>query len=115
MKTLIKNAQIYDSIHREPYAGDLLIEDGKIAAIGAGLVCSEAEVFDAEGLRAYAGFIDAHSHLGLAGYGIGYEGTDYNEMNDIVTPQTISSPRTCAASTASSPCSPRWTTPPARA
>ena len=86
MKTLIKNAQIYDSIHREPYAGDLLIEDGKIAAIGAGLVCSEAEVFDAEGLRAYAGFIDAHSHLGLAGYGIGYEGTDYNEMNDIVTP-----------------------------
>ena len=86
MKTLIQNALIFDSIHRTPFTGNILIDNGKIAAIGPDIACADADIFDAAGLRAYAGFIDAHSHLGLAGYGIGYEGTDYNEMNDIVTP-----------------------------
>ncbi len=86
MKALIKNALIHDSIHREPFAGDILMEDGKITQIGAHIDYPGADVLDAKGMNAYAGFIDAHSHLGLAGYGIGYEGTDYNEMNDIVTP-----------------------------
>ena len=86
MKTLIKNARIHDSIHREPFDADILIEDGKISRIASGIDYPGAEVLDAQGMDAYAGFIDAHSHLGLAGYGIGYEGTDYNEMNDIVTP-----------------------------
>ena len=86
MKTLIKNAHIHDSIHREPFDADILIEDGKISRIAPGIDYPGAEVLDVQGMDAYAGFIDAHSHLGLAGYGIGYEGTDYNEMNDIVTP-----------------------------
>ena len=86
MKTLIKNAHIHDSIHREPFDGDILIEDGKISRIAPSIDYPGAEVLDVQGMEAYAGFIDAHSHLGLAGYGIGYEGTDYNEMNDIVTP-----------------------------
>ena len=86
MKTLIKNALIHDSIHREPFAGDILISEGKIERIAPSVECADAAVYDARGRRAYAGFIDAHSHLGLAGYGIGYEGTDYNEMNDIITP-----------------------------
>ena len=86
MKTLIKNARIHDSIHREPFDGDILIEDGRISRIAPSIDYPGAEVLDVQGMNAYAGFIDAHSHLGLAGYGIGYEGTDYNEMNDIVTP-----------------------------
>ena len=86
MKLLIKNALIHDSINREPYAGDILVEDGKIRQIASAIDCFDAEIFDAQGMNAYAGFVDAHSHLGLAGYGIGYEGMDYNEMNDIVTP-----------------------------
>lgn len=86
MKTLIKNAHIHDSIHREPFDGDILIENGKISRIAPSIDYPGAEVLDVQGMEAYAGFIDAHSHLGLAGYGIGYEGTDYNEMNDIVTP-----------------------------
>ena len=44
-------------------------------------------MFDADGLEVYPGFVDAHTHIGLDGYGIGYEGCDYNEMNDIWTPQ----------------------------
>lgn len=48
---------------------------------------ADAEIFDADGLDVYPGFVDAHTHIGLDGYGIGYEGCDYNEMNDIWTPQ----------------------------
>ena len=44
-------------------------------------------MIDATGLQVYPGFVEAHGHIGLDGYGIGYEGMDYNEMNDIVCPQ----------------------------
>jgi len=86
MKTLIKNALVHDSINPKPYEADILIEDGKIALIEKVIECADAEIVEAKGLNAYAGFIDAHSHIGLCGYGIGYEGQDYNEYNDIITP-----------------------------
>lgn len=86
--TIIKNGRIHDAVHREAYVADILLADGKIAAIGSGLtVPADAAVFDADGLEVYPGFVDAHTHIGLDGYGIGYEGCDYNEMNDIWTPQ----------------------------
>ena len=67
---------------------NLLLAGGKIAAIGTDLTApADAEIFDADGLDVYPGFVDAHTHIGLDGYGIGYEGCDYNEMNDIWTPQ----------------------------
>ena len=85
---IIKNGRIHDAVHREAYAADILLTDGKIAAIGGGLTApADAAVFDADGLEVYPGFVDAHTHIGLDGYGIGYEGCDYNEMNDIWTPQ----------------------------
>lgn len=81
----IKNGMIHDLVNREPYKGDILVEAGKIVKIGTNLEIPEGtDVFDAEGMGVYPGFVDAHSHLGLDGYGIGYEGHDYNEMNDIV-------------------------------
>ena len=84
---VIRNAMIHDAIHREPYQGDILIRDGKLVSIG-GHIEGEDEILDAAGLRAYPGFVDAHSHIGLDGYG-GPTGTtyDYNEMNDICCPQ----------------------------
>ena len=86
--TIIKNGRIHDAVHREAYVADILLADGKIAAIGGGLTApADAAVFDANGLEVYPGFVDAHTHIGLDGYGIGYEGCDYNEMNDIWTPQ----------------------------
>lgn len=86
--TLIKNGLIHDAVHRDAYKADILLADGKIAAIGSGLTApADAAVFDANGLEVYPGFVDAHTHIGLDGYGIGYEGCDYNEMNDIWTPQ----------------------------
>ena len=81
----IKNGTVYDAVHEQPYSADILVENGKIAAIGEKL--SADQVIDAAGLHVYPGFVEAHGHIGLDGYGIGYEGMDYNELNDIVSPQ----------------------------
>ena len=83
---LIRNATIFNAVQEEPFEGDILMDKGKIARIGKNIKAKGAQEFDATGLYAFPGFIEAHSHLGLDGYGIGYEGTDYNEMNDQVTP-----------------------------
>ena len=84
----IKNGNIHDGIKEEAFVADILIEDGKIKAIGENLALdAEVEVVDATGKEIYPGFVEAHGHIGLDGYGIGYEGMDYNEMNDIVSPQ----------------------------
>lgn len=84
----VKNGMIHDAVHREAFRGDILVEDGKIKAIGENLEIPEGtEIVDAEGLQVYPGFVEAHGHIGLDGYGIGYEGMDYNEMNDIISPQ----------------------------
>ncbi len=86
--TLIRGGLIHDAVHRDACKADILLADGKIAAIGTDLTApADAVVFDADGLDVFPGFVDAHTHIGLDGYGIGYEGCDYNEMNDIWTPQ----------------------------
>ncbi len=88
MTTLIRGGLVHDAVHRDACKADILLADGKIAAIGTDLTApADAVVFDADGLDVFPGFVDAHSHIGLDGYGIGYEGCDYNEMNDIWTPQ----------------------------
>ena len=79
----IKNGTIHDAVHREAYVADILVEDGKICRIGENLEAEET--IDASGLNVYPGFVDAHSHIGLDGYG--EPGVDYNEMNDICCPQ----------------------------
>lgn len=82
---LIKNGLIYDAVNKTPYCADIRTEGTLIKVIAANLSPADGEeVIDAAGLRVYPGFIDAHSHLGLDNYGMGYEGHDYNEMNDIV-------------------------------
>ena len=85
---IIRNGTIHDGVHPEPYQADLLIRDGRIEAIGEGLDLPDGEeVLDAAGKQVYPGFVDAHSHLGLDGYGMGADGADYNERGDIVSAQ----------------------------
>ena len=88
MSILIKCGQIYDGVHDAPFSGGISIEGGKIAAIGESVDAPEdARVVDASGLRIYPGLVEAHGHIGLDGWAVGYEGKDYNEYNDPVTPQ----------------------------
>lgn len=83
----IKNGLIHDVVHTQPYIGSIISENGIIKAIGTNIKCPEAsKIIDATNLHIYPGFVEAHCHLGLDGYGIGFEGQDYNEMNDSLTP-----------------------------
>ncbi len=83
----IKNGTLHTAVSKDTFIADILIDGGKIVKIGKDLSADGAEVIDATGLQVYPGFVEAHCHIGLDGYGIGYEGHDYNEMNDPVTPQ----------------------------
>ena len=83
----IKNGTLHTAVSKETFIADILIDGGKIVKIGKGLSADGAEVIDATGLQVYPGFVEAPCHIGLDGYGIGYEGHDYNELNDPVTPQ----------------------------
>ncbi len=84
---LIKGGLIHDAVNETPYIADILAVDGKITKIQPDISPEEGtKVVDAKGLYIYPGLVDAHSHIGLDGYGIGFEGSDFNEMNDILTP-----------------------------
>ena len=84
----VKNGMVHDAMRKEAFKADILVEKGKIKEIGENLELRDGvQIVDAEGLMVYPGFVEAHGHIGLDGYGIGYEGMDYNELNDIISPQ----------------------------
>lgn len=85
---LLRGGVLRDAVSPTPYTADILCLDGKIADIGQDLCAPEGcEIINVSGLHVYPGFVEAHGHIGLDGYGIGYEGQDYNEYGDILTPQ----------------------------
>ncbi len=80
---IIKNGLIHDAINKEAYVADIEIADGKIVKIAENIEGSD--VYDATGLDVYPGFVEAHCHMGVDGYGIGFERMDYNEMGNVVS------------------------------
>jgi N-acyl-D-amino-acid deacylase len=60
--TLISGSTILDGTGGEPVAADVLIVDGRIAAVGRDLQAQDAVRVDARGLVTAPGFIDMHSH-----------------------------------------------------
>ena len=85
---LIQNAHILPIVGDEIENGSLLLDQGKIAAIGTKFpVPPEAEVIDAQGRLVTPGCIDAHCHVGLDNEAMNWEGADFNEMVDPITPQ----------------------------
>lgn len=82
----IKNGTLHTAVAKEAFVADILVDNGKIVKIGENLSADGADVIDASGLNVYPGFVEAHCHTGLDGHGIGYEGQDYNEYNEPVTP-----------------------------
>ena len=72
---------------------DIAVAAGRVAYLGIDghtaehCIGEKTTVIDAAGKDVYPGFVEAHCHLGLDGYGIGFEGADYNEYNDVCTPQ----------------------------
>ncbi len=68
--------------------GEMLIDGGKIVAIGEKVNAPQGcEVIDAKGGLVCPGFIDAHTHIGLHEEAVRWEGADYNEVSGPVTPE----------------------------
>ena len=86
---LIKNGHIMTMAGREFTNGSVLIgDDGKITAVGEALEAPEgAPVIDAQGRLVTPGCVEAHCHIGLDNEAVGWEGRDYNEIVDPITPQ----------------------------
>ena len=65
---LIRNATVLTVSHGTLEKADILIKDGKIAAVGAGLKePSGAQIIDASGQFVMPGIIDCHSHIAIDG------------------------------------------------
>jgi len=62
MKILIKNGRLIDPANNIDKTADVLVENGKIAAIGAVNV-SDIQIIDASGMWIMPGFIDLHVHF----------------------------------------------------
>ncbi len=65
----------------------LIGDDGKILAVGETIEAPQgAEIIDAKGKLVTPGCVDAHCHVGLDNQASGWEGMDYNDITDPVTP-----------------------------
>jgi len=60
---LIKNGRVVDPASKLDARRDILLEDGRLAAVEAKIERAGAEVFDAANLVVAPGFIDMHVHL----------------------------------------------------
>jgi len=84
---LIKNGLLYTMESEKPISADLLIKNGKIAHIAENINPTEQmQILDASGMRVYPGFIDAHSHIGIAEEKITVSVDTSNEGTNPVTP-----------------------------
>ena len=86
---LIKNGLVKTMAGPDIEQGCVLIgDDGKIASIGKEIAeNAEMTVIDAKGRLVTPGCVDAHCHIGVHNSGMRWEGADYNEKSDPITPQ----------------------------
>lgn len=85
---LIKNGYIKPMVGEDIANGAVLIgDDGKIISVGESIEApAGATVIDAEGRLVTPGCVEAHCHIGLHNEAVGWEGRDYNESADPITP-----------------------------
>jgi len=86
--TLIRNATVLTGTGARIDGGDVLLVDGRIAAVGQSLSAPEgATVIDASGRWVTPGLIDVHSHMGVYASPGTNSASDGNEATDPVTAQ----------------------------
>lgn len=85
--TIFRQATVYPVTSAVKYETDVLVENGKIAAIGKNLAIPEnTTIINCNDLHLFPGFIDVHTHLGLYDEGTGWAGNDANETTEPLTP-----------------------------
>ncbi len=84
---LIQNGRVKTMAGPDLENGQVLVDGGKILAVGQAVDApAGARVIDAAGCLVAPGFVEGHCHIGLDEEAIGFEGADYNESTDPVTP-----------------------------
>lgn len=84
---LIKNGLVKTMAGEDIPGGQVLLDGARIAAVGPQVDApADAQVIDAQGCLVAPGFVEGHCHIGLDEEAIGFEGADYNERTDPVTP-----------------------------
>jgi imidazolonepropionase-like amidohydrolase len=84
---LIRNATVLTGSGERLEGADVLMRDGSIAGVGAGLDAGGATVVDGTGKWVTPGIIDVHSHLGVYPSPGATAHSDGNEMTGPVTAQ----------------------------
>jgi imidazolonepropionase-like amidohydrolase len=86
--TVIRNATILTAAGPAIHNGSILLENGKIAAVGASVQApADAVVIDGSGKYVTPGIIDTHSHI-AAGAAPGDEGALTDNVNELTNPAT---------------------------
>ena len=71
----ITNGRVLTMAGQTHERGTVLIDSGKIVDVGANVVVpSDAEIVDAAGKIVMPGFVESHSHVGIWGDSVGWEG-----------------------------------------
>jgi imidazolonepropionase-like amidohydrolase len=85
---VIEHATLYPATGPIIQDGSIVIVDGKISEIGAGIATpSGAKVIDGRGKHVLPGFIDTHSHMGVYAWPGVDANSDGNELTDPISPQ----------------------------
>jgi len=82
---LIRDADVYPVTGKEMKGVSILIQDGKIAEIGAKIVPPKgARIVEAKGMRVYPGMIDSGTELGLSEIPAVRESVDTGELGEFM-------------------------------
>lgn len=84
---LIRGGRVFTMEEEAEQRADVLIAEGKLVRIAPDIEPTERmRVLDANGLRVYPGFVDAHSHIGISEEKKTQQGDECNESTNPVTP-----------------------------
>ena len=84
----IAGGRVVPIVGPEIDGGTVLIEDGKISAVGDAVTVPDGvRIVDAAGSWVLPGFIEAHGHVGVSEEAEGWAGQDTNELTEPVTAQ----------------------------
>jgi len=84
-RTLLRGGRVLDPATGRDETADIAIADGRIAAIGAGLTGTDAEVIDVAGALVVPGLVDLHTHAYWGGTVLGVDGDQLGPASGVTT------------------------------